>query len=45
MANNPMASVTTKQIDIKHHYPGVLVVAKTIAVVSIMKSDMRSRTG
>jgi hypothetical protein len=45
MANNPMASVTTKQIDVKHHYPRVLVIAKTIAVVSIMTSDLRLRTG
>jgi hypothetical protein len=34
-ANNPMASNTTKHIDIKHHYIRELVDAKTIAVVFV----------
>jgi type II secretory pathway pseudopilin PulG len=35
LANNPMVSSMTKHIDIKHHYIRELVVAKTVAVVSM----------
>jgi hypothetical protein len=40
LADNRMASNTTKHIDIKHHYILELVDARTIAVVSVGILDM-----
>jgi hypothetical protein len=42
LTNNPVASSTTKHIDIKHHYIQELVYAKTIAVVSVDRQTCSS---